>query len=274
MDKMYRDAIKNSVQFSGIDNIDITYQFDCSEYLLLEEKYNIKQHAGNSDFDKALNLLMWVNKHIRHNGKYDNSDAQDALTLLEIAYDKEYGINCLSMSIVLCECLLAISVKARVMYMMPQDVNDGDNHVIVEAFITELDKWILLDPTYGSYTINSNGNILNLYEIRKCIEEDENFYFSETINYNGTEVEDLNDVKDYYAKDVFFFRCKKYQGYGQHRQYGNIIEIAPCGFNVHKRMVENLEYRINEYGNFPIFQMWKEYEENLNNVYVDIKTIY
>ncbi len=274
MNKIYSDAIKRNIHFQNQDIVDIMYQFHCPEYSLLEEKYHIKQIAGKSDLDKALKLLIWVNKHIHHTGNYDNSDEQDALTLLEVAYDKEYGINCLSMSIVLCECLLAVNIKARVMYMMPQEVNDGDNHVVVEAFISELNKWIMLDPTYGSYTINSKGYILNLYELRKCIEQDKNYLFSETINYNGTEVEDIDDVKDYYAKNLFFLRCKKYQGYGQHRQYGNIIEVAPCDFDVHERMIENLKYRINEYGNFPIFLTWKEYEENLNNVYVDIETIY
>lgn len=109
--------------------------------------------SGKNDLEKALNLLTWINGHIRHTGNYDNSDKQDALTLLEIAFDKDYGINCLAMSIVLCECLLAVNIKARVMYMMPKSTKDGDNHVVVEAFVSDLNKWIMLDPTYGSYCL-------------------------------------------------------------------------------------------------------------------------
>jgi len=253
---------------------EIIYRPDDPEYKELEEKYHLSDIVGENDLDKALNLLAWVNKHIRHTGNYDNSDKQDALTLLELASDKDYGINCLAMSIVLCECLLAVNVKARVMYMMPESTEDGDNHVVVEAFVSNLDKWIMLDPTYGSYCLDAQGIILNLYELQSMIAGQEEIHFSKTINYNGEVVEDLEDVKDYYAKNLFFLRCKSVQGYGEHREYGNILEIAPQGFDVHKRMVANLQFRIREYGDCEIFQKWLHYEENLQNQYVEIDKIY
>lgn len=254
--------------------IKINYKLDTSEYKDLEEKYYLSDIAGENDLDKALNLLAWVNSHIRHTGNYDNSDKQDALTLLELAFDKDYAINCLAMSIVLCECLLAVGAKARVMYMMPESTEDGDNHVVVEAFVSDLDKWIMLDPTYGSYCLDVQGNILNLHELQSMIAGSEEIHFTKTINYNGEVVDDLEDVKNYYAKNLFFLRCKSVQGYGEHREYGNILEIAPQGFDVHKRMVENLKFRIREYGDCEIFQKWMCYEENLQNQYVDIEAIY
>lgn len=108
----------------------------------------------------------------------------------------------------LCECLLAVNVKARVMYMMPKDANDADNHVVVEAFISDLNKWIMLDPTYGSYCLDSNKIILNLYELRKHIVEDKEYHFSQSINYNGTMVDDIDDVKIIMQKTCFFLDVK------------------------------------------------------------------
>ena len=70
--------------------------------------------------------------------------------------------------------------------MMPRNVEDGDNHVVVEAFVSDLNKWIMLDPTYGCYCLTSEGKILNLYEIRNHIVRDKEYHFSETMNYNGT----------------------------------------------------------------------------------------
>lgn len=193
---------------------------------------------------------------------------------MNLAYEKDYGINCLAMSIILCECLLAVNVKARVMYMMPFDAEDDDNHVVVEAYISELQKWIMVDPTYGSYCMDTTGKILNLYEIRQCITFDEDYIFSYTINYNGVKVEDIDDVKNYYAKDLFFLRCKSVQGYGKHREYDNILEIAPVGFDVHERMIRNLQYRIKTYGEHELFKKWMEYEAGHKNEYIDIKAIY
>lgn len=274
MSNEYSNEIKNNQEFQVSDSIQIEYMRNQSEYERLDEKYHFPSFVGEKDLEKSLNLLDWINKHIKHTGNYDNSDRQDALTLLQVAYNKDYGINCLAMSIILCECLLAVDVKARVMYMMPKSANDGDNHVVVEAFISELNKWIMLDPTYGSYCLNSEGEILNLYEMRNYIANNKEYHFSKTINYNGMVVDDVDDVKNYYAKNLFFLRCKKVQGYGQHTEYGNMLEIAPKGFDVHKRMIENMLFRIKTYGNFEVFNTWMKYEEGLENKYIDITSIY
>lgn len=274
MKSEFTKEIKANTEFRISHDIQIEYNHQDSEFALLEEKYHLSEIAGNTDWEKVLNLLVWVNKHIHHTGGYDNSDSQDALTLLELAFDKEYGMNCLAMSIILCECLLAVNVKARVMYMMPKNAEDGDNHVVVEAFVSEKNKWIMVDPTYGSYCFDSNGNILNLYEMRNHIIRDEDYHFSDSMNYNGIKVDDIDDVKEYYAKNLFFLRCKKVQGYGRHREYGNILEIAPMGFDVHKRMVENLQFRIETYGDLELFRIWQRYEEGLENRYIDINSIY
>lgn len=274
MDHVFIDEIKKNQVFQATARIPIAYKTSGPEYEMLKEAYHFSNFVGERDFDKAFNLLAWVNRHFRHTGNYDNSDRQDALTLLKLAFDSGYGINCLAMSIVLCECLLAVNVKARVMYMMPKEPNDSDNHVVVEAFISELNKWVMLDPTYGSYCLDADGNILNLYEMRNCIAEGKEYHFSNTINYNGQTVDDLDDVKIYYAKNLFFFRCKSVQGYGRHIECGDILELAPKGFDVHGRMVENLLFRINTYGNHKAFQTWMAYEKSLDNQYIDIASIY
>ncbi len=293
MKKEFITKIKENTKFQVSDKTEIHYILQAPEYRELEDRYHISAVAGERDSEKAFHLLAWVNTHIRHTGNYDNSHRQDALTLLEAAFDPRgirqmpasylygqppgsllIGINCLAMSIVLCECLLAAGIRARVMYMMPESTEDGDNHVVVEAYLSEPGKWVMLDPTYGSWCVDPEGKILNLYEIRSCIAEGRAYEFSDSINYNGERVEDTEDVKEYYAKNLFFLRCRSVQGYGQHREYGNMLEMAPEGFDVHKRMVENLRWRIRNWGDFEIFRRWLAYEEGLSNRYVAIESLY
>ena len=274
MNQEWTREIKENTVFRISGKTPVTYSFREPEYKILEAQYHLTEIAGTGDLEKTLHMLSLVNSHIRHKGNYDNSDTQDALTLLGAAFGKDYGINCLAMSIVLCECLLALHVRARVMYMMPKNAEDGDNHVVAEAYIPERNKWIMLDPTYGSYCLNSEGEILNLYDIRNCIVRDKDYYFSSSMNYNGSPVDDTDEIKNYYAKNLFFLRCKSIQGYGQHRDYGNILEMAPSGFDVHKRMTDNLRFRIRVCGDLEIFHDWMQYEENLRNVYIDPASIY
>lgn len=287
--KNYVELIQANTSFQSSGAHAISYDFTASEYAELIRQYHLEDLRPLSDAEKVRTLLAWVNKHVRHRGDYDNSDVQDALTLLGIcseycekdsgkgcgkAGDKPHGVNCLAMSIILCECLLAVGVKARVVYMMPLAVEDGDNHVVTEAFVTEWNKWVMLDTTYGSYCVNEAGIALNLGEIRACICCGEEYSFSEGMNYNGDTHLDLVDIKEYYAKNLFFLRCKSRQGYGAHRAYGDMLEIAPMGFDVRERMVKNINYRMQEYGDHEIFRQWLQYEAGAEPVYIDMEQFY
>ena len=79
-----------------------------------------------------------------------------------------------------------------------------------------------------------------------------------------------SDILQYDAKNLFFFRCKLRQCYGAHRGSEGIAEIAPDGFDVHTRMVQNLLFRIAEYGESPIFKEWLSFESALQNQYVNM----
>ena len=297
MEKNYVELLQGNTRFQSTaeqvisydfaeKKIEILYDFTASEYAELIRKYHFEELLPLSDAEKVRWLLKWVNTHVRHRGNYDNSDVQDALTLLEICCGKDFdgncdneadrarGVNCLALSIILCECLLAVGVKARVVYMMPWAVDDGDNHVVVEAFVTEWNKWVMLDATYGSYCVNEAGVVLNLGEMRVCICRGEDYSFSEGMNYNGDTNLDLVDIREYYAKNLFFLRCKSKQGYGAHREYGNMLEIAPVGFVVRERMVKNINYRIQEYGECEIFRKWLQYEASAKHVYIDMEQFY
>ena len=146
--------------------------------------------------------------------------------------------------------------------------------MVVEAFVSEWNKWIMLDATYGSYCVNEAGTILNLKEIRDCICDGNEYSFSKGMNYNGNKNLDIDDIKAYYAKNLFFLRCKSRQGYGEHRTYGNMLEIAPVDFNVQERMVSNIEYRIRTYGEHEIFRQWLQYESQAEHVYIDMEQFY
>ena len=85
---------------------------------------------------------------------------------------------------------------------------------------------------------------------------------------------DIEDIKAYYKKNVFFFRCKSIQEYGSHREHGNMTEITSKGFNVHERMVKNLQYRMKLYGESEYFVKWLKYESELENVYISEDAFY
>lgn len=190
-----------------------------------------------------------MTQHCFHNGEFDNHIEPCAEKLLEFSFDhgKENGINCLSLSIALTECLLGLGICARAMSIMPMSPYDRDNHVVCEVYARDLGKWIMVDPTYGGYITDEQGNILNLMEMRECLSNRQTLCYSENYNYNGDKV-DPEWLTIYYAKDLFYLQCDKIQGYHTSKMENNPrLTFAPIGFDAKEHMKNHLDFVMDEH---------------------------
>lgn len=253
-------------------DIKLEYRMD-PDLELLKNQYQLETLIGNGDeLSKITNLLQWVTAHIYHKGNYDNHVKKTAMDLFEYAFDRgeDNGINCACLSNALTECYLSVGIKARSVFLMPCSPYDGDNHVVCEAWSDELQKWIMVDPTYGLYLMDEDGTPLNVVEIRERLAFQKELRFCEGYNYNGV-CSDKKEIIEYYAKDFFYFQIYKIQGYDIENIKNNmIITIAPIGFDVKKRVFANIDYRIDKWGNNEMMQKWREYTENDILIYKNI----
>lgn len=242
--------------------IQIDYEFE-TKYILnediiteLRQKYNLDKVAGDgNDLSKILRLLYWVTGNIYHNGSMmSNYDVYvDSISLLNHSFgkNKEYGLNCVFLSYVLVECCLAVDIKAKPLFMMPMSPYDDDNHVVVIAFDSQNNKWIMIDPTYGSFLSNKNGTILNPLEIRSMYAKQNNPEINNNFSYNHIKGKDLENIRTnyhtYMAKNSFSYITFDNIIMGRITSTNNIY-ICPKGFNIKKRSLSNLEYRVKKYG--------------------------
>ena len=198
-----------------------------------------------------------------------------ALALFEYAFDTENGINCAALSTALTECLLAVGIKARAVFIHPFSPYDCDNHVVCEAWSKERKKWMMLDPTYGS-GVFYEGVPLSIAETRKHLADRKEISFSETIHYNGELVTDLQDVREYYAKDLFWMMLTGVQG--SQKDFSKMVlayYFAPEGFDVKKHMAANIQYREELWGK----QEWLEQRKKMlasdvEFIYQDLEALY
>lgn len=103
-----------------------------------------------SAWDSAVQLLEWTTTHWDHAN--DHVDDGDALDVLDgVASGRRFA--CVEYSIVLSQALNAIGIPARRLNLRSRDsqVGFGRGHVVSEAWIDDLSKWVLLDGQNGAW---------------------------------------------------------------------------------------------------------------------------
>ena len=99
------------------------------------------------------------------------------------------------MAIAFADCLVAVGIKAYPVALLSyKDKENGSfgAHLMTHVYISELNKWCLFDPSFNVYFCDSNGRLLNVFELRKLF-LDGQYPIVEGYSFNG---EDLH--KDIY----------------------------------------------------------------------------
>ena len=256
-------------------NGEINFSCDTNhpKFNTLKSDYSIETIAGTGDdFSRAVNLLHWVSCHIYHKGDYAGRIAQNSLDLLNYSFDKDSssGINCVGLSTVLSECLLAIGLMARKVFIMPCSPFDGDNHVVVHVYIKKLNKWVMLDPTLNAYIKNEQGECLGLLELRDYLANQIPLFFNDEAKYNDDEwtAESAKENVEYFAKNLFYFQASEISSFDNSEIPNNrFITLCPQGYDPKQVRLANIEYRIRKYGDNPNMQGWMENSKKEKYIY-------
>ena len=120
--------------------------------------------------------MQWISEKTCYCG-YSNLGPSNCIDIINFSFEKgfEGAINCANKAILLSDCLLSLGIFALPITITNNILNKNNNdfgagtvHVVVHVYINECKKWIMLDPSFNSYLINDEGNILNLIEIKKA----------------------------------------------------------------------------------------------------------
>ena len=255
--ELYSGMLKMMSNFDRPECITPVYNYEC-ENAELAMRYDLGKVAGEgSELTQALNLLNWLSSNTFHSGEYDNSIPFNALDLLEYTFGQPIGkgVNCMALSKILTECCLAVGLKARIVYIMPFNPYEADNHVVTVVFVQDLDKWVMLDPSYNAYMMDSDGVILSPWEARQVLAEQGEIRLNDGYNYNGDYTGEVTGEThgyyvEYIAKDLFWFIGE--DGSGQQ------FYVAPVGYDAREYFIANIEYRIREFGESEGLVKWLE----------------
>lgn len=236
---IYKGIIFNNCDFANGINEKIVYNFACPQFSILKEKYNLKKIAKQGkEFEKAVNLLRFFAPRITHKGDFQNNIDCNAIDLLAHCLDiPENGINCLNKSKILQECCLALGIYARRMWLMPYSPYDADNHVVIEIYDFDLNKWIMLDMTGNGYFVNSDGLPLSVLEIRNSFATNA---FCEFIKTSATHDKFFTDMqmerlyyKQYFAKNLCYLFAETQNEFANNNKR---IAFIPQNFDLAKNL--------------------------------------
>jgi hypothetical protein len=234
--KMYQGLLILFDTFDHCIDKDVTpfeYCTDDVELNEVREKYQVELAAGGGDeLSQVLNLLDWISTSTYHKGDIREAIAMNTMALMEHAYqkDKEHGINCRMKATILTEMLLSISIKSRILSLHPLNLLDGDNHVVSQVWLSEQNKWIIVDPTTNSYFMDKHGGILDAIQLRAAIVSGEEVTCSPKTSW------DVKDYLAYMAKNLFYMHSPVTNGFGcEDRADQKWVTLCPYGFDGSKR---------------------------------------
>jgi hypothetical protein len=119
--------------------------------------------AGAWETAKA--VLGWTSAQWRHsNARINAGDAVDVLE--QVANGARY--SCVEYSIVMAQGLNALRIPARRVWLRRGGYHDGvgQGHAVAEAWIDDLDRWVLLDGQHGAYWADEASRPLGLPELQ------------------------------------------------------------------------------------------------------------
>lgn len=208
----YFEILKKSGKYQGdAKNADLprfTYLDQNDPRLVnLRKTLNLDSIAGSGDeISKIKNLCLWLHNTVRHDGGSNNPEEKNALALLKVCKEENRGVNCRMLSTILNECYLAMGFKSRFMTCMPKSDKDTDCHVVNIVWSNQLDKWIMADPSFYAFFLDSKGNLLGLEEARQLMVAGKTVKVNPEANWNGQKRSEAQHL-EYMAKNLYWFSC-------------------------------------------------------------------
>ncbi len=197
------DILKKGSDYDYTDNRFVpkfTYQSkDDPDLVKIRKTLQLDSIAGDgNELSQIFNLLDWTDNVIEHDGNSSNPALKNAVDLLKVCKADKRGLNCRMLATFLNDCYLAMGIKSRIVTCMPKETEFDDCHVINMVFSKELNKWIWMDPTFGAYLMDTNGNLLGIEEVRKRLINEETVLMNPDANWNRTYLQTKEHYLGYY----------------------------------------------------------------------------
>lgn len=187
------------------------------------------------DFSHMVKVMVWVHKTL-----ISGSDAVpvrpfNCINILKKTLSNQIRANCWMHAVVLNEILLSLGYKSKMIRCMPFDIRFTDCHCVVQVYSNQYRKWILLDPSFGSYYVNRQWNPINLREFRESI------IYGETVVAALISSKKADQVMNYWIKNLFRFETYATSEFNAESVDGKriVYSLLPNGYELLNKEYES-----------------------------------
>jgi hypothetical protein len=164
--------------------------------------------GGKGDLERLIALATWTSAQWKHSPT-QMAKATDPIGVLREARAGGRFI-CTDYAIVLAGAARAYGMKARVLNLMPRDVESrSEAHTLTEVWLPRLEKWALADGQYGIVP-EKDGVPLSAVELQAALANDE------PVQCAG-EADRCNEWKPFVVRNLYYFKISNDQrSFGKH----------------------------------------------------------
>lgn len=229
--KMSEDCNEECTDGIYISNF---YQTNFSSNILNE--FNLGYMYSSSKWELIKRCLRWVWEKFAFNNAYEDTPCyEDLIQLIRKSCLDRISLNCYLRATILTELLHNWNIPARLIYCLPINCSYNGNHVVVEAYVEEFKRWIMVDPSYNIFFSNDKTVLLSLVEFKKLLLNQEHV----SINYNNrfTKMKSkLVNKEEYLDMIVPLLGVLQYQMNSDNYQF---IRLIPRLYVLPNNVIEN-----------------------------------
>jgi hypothetical protein len=174
------------------------------KFLALRKEFVIDPvvSGGKDDLQRLVALATWTSAQWKHSPT-QMANATDPIGVLREARAGGRFI-CTDYAIVLAGVARAYNMKARVLNLLPRDVESrSEAHTLTEVWLPRLEKWALADGQYGIVP-EKNGVPLSAVELQAALANDE------PVQCAGN-ADRCNEWKPFVLRNLYYFKISNDQ---------------------------------------------------------------
>jgi hypothetical protein len=172
--KEWQELLEQHPDFAGEDaagSPEVVYYYaDSTDENLarLRRLYELDAIAGEgSETERVISLMAWVYRLAGHANYPQIPDERNAFTFIRLAQEESMQLNCFMKTVILNEVYLALGFASRQTHLLPHSNEDEASHYVTSVYSRDREDWLMMDPDFGVYMTDANGEILGVREIRR-----------------------------------------------------------------------------------------------------------